>query len=383
LVALLLAITIVRNSALDALAQDKPALAFSIWAGHPAAELTLGMTEIARSARVGKAAPPEAFRLIDDAARKAPLAPEPFLVKGVQAQVAGRQTSAERAFLAAEWRDPRSLSAHYFLAGHFFQARNAERGLKEVASLANLSPQGVASSAPFIAAFARDPANWPRMRALFRTNPEIKDAALVALAQDGANAPAILALTPASELKADSKWLPVLLSSMVTAGDYAKARATWAAVSRIGPASRTPLFDPDFSKPEPPPPFNWILTSSTVGLAERQPGGRLHAIYYGQEDGVLARQLLVLSPGRYQLSMRLLPGSSQPKALNWALMCPSAQTPVASVPLDVAASRGWTFEVPADCPAQWLQLSGVSADLPQQSDVTISGLRLAGEGVHG
>ena len=67
-------------------------------------------------------------------------------------------------------------------------------------------------------------------------------------------------------------------------------------------------------------PFNWALTSSTVGLAERQPGGRLHVIFYGQEDGALARQLLVLPPGRYRLSMRLRGGSTQAKALNWNLI---------------------------------------------------------------
>jgi hypothetical protein len=49
------------------------------------------------------------------------------------------------------------------------------------------------------------------------------------------------------------------------------------------------------------------------------------------------------------------------------------------VTLDVAAARGWRFEVPAGCPAQWLKLSGASADISQQTDVTIGGLRLVKE----
>ena len=85
------------------------------------------------------------------------------------------------------------------------------------------------------------------------------------------------------------------------------------------------LFDPDFSKPEPPPPFNWALTSSTVGLAERQPGGRLHAIFYGQEDGALARQLLVLPPGRYHFSMRLLRRFDAGQGTQLVGTCPGAQ----------------------------------------------------------
>jgi hypothetical protein len=378
LVALLLAATVVRNSAVNALADLDPALASAFWSRHPAPEINLAMIEIARAARIRAAAPPEAFGRILDAAQKAPLAPEPFLVDGVREQVAGRPMRAQQAFLAAEWRDPRSLPAHYFLAEHYFRARDAGSALTEIASLANLSPEGVGSSAPYLAAFARDRANWPRMRALFRVNPRIEDAALIELSRDAANAPAILALASPDQRKPDSPWLSVLLDNLVGAGDYAKARAIWASVSATTGGSHALLFDPDFSQPEPPPPFNWALTSSTVGLAERQPGGRLHVIFYGQEDGALARQLLVLPPGRYHLSMRLRGGSTQAKALNWNLTCPGAPEPLASVPLDLAASRGLTFDVPANCRGQWLELSGVASDLPQASDVTIDQLHLVG-----
>jgi len=46
------------------------------------------------------------------------------------------------------------------------------------------------------------------------------------------------------------------------------------------------------------------------------------------------------------------------------------------------ASRGWTFQVPEDCPAQWLELSGRSGDIAQQSDVTITGLTLTRTGAN-
>ena len=61
-----------------------------------------------------------------------------------------------------------------------------------------------------------------------------------------------------------------------------------------------------FSKPVPPPPFNWALTTSGVGLAERQPGGRLHAIFYGNVDGVLASQLVAMPAGTYRVGMQLV-----------------------------------------------------------------------------
>lgn len=381
--ALLLAVMIVRNSAVDALGALYPARASTFWSSHPTPEIGVAMTDIARAARLRAAVPTATFERMNDAARKAPLAPEPFLVRGVQAQIAGDEDAAEAAFRAAEWRDPRSLPAHYFLAQRYFTKRDAERALKEIASLANLAPGGVGNSAPYLAAFARDPSNWPRMRALFSANPQIEDAALTELARDGGNARALLALASPRQRTATARWLPVLVNNLVNAGEYAKARAIWGSVSGVGAAVQPLLFDADFSRPDPPPPFNWTFASSTLGLAERQPGGRLHAIFYGQEDGPLAKQLLVLPPGRYRLSMRLLSGSPQAQALNWSVTCVGAQNPIASVPLDVAAARGFLFDVPANCRAQSLQLSGVSADLPQQSDVTISDLKLVVESSHG
>jgi hypothetical protein len=39
--------------------------------------------------------------------------------------------------------------------------------------------------------------------------------------------------------------------------------------------------------------------------------------------------------------------------------------------------------VPANCPAQWLKLSGMSGDISQQADVTIAGLKLEKAGPNG
>ncbi|HEX8839775.1 MAG TPA: hypothetical protein VF750_04825, partial [Sphingomicrobium sp.] len=120
---------------------------------------------------------------------------------------------------------------------------------------------------------------------------------------------------------------------------------------------------------------NWELTSSAVGLAERQPGGRLHMLYYGQQDGILATQLLLLPPGPYRLSMQLLGDKARATALNWSIWCDKAAEPISSVTLD-AAARGWQFTVPPSCAAQWLRLSGAAGELPQQVDATIGGLKL-------
>jgi hypothetical protein len=380
--ALVLAAQVIRNAVVAGIAPIKPRVAARVWPQHPDVELSLGMIAIAQAAHDRKPVDDAVFKMIDNAAARAPLAPEPFLVRGIQAQLAGRMESARQAFLAAELRDPRSLPARYFLANQYFRSGNARDGLKEFAALARLAPNGASSVAPYVAAFATNRANWPDLRALFRSEPDLEDPVLTALAARPANADAVIALADSRHRNAGSRWLPPLLYGLVDAGQYDKARAIWALVSGVSLDPRQLVHDAQFSDRDSPPPFNWALTSSTVGLAERQSGGRLHVIYYGQEDGELVRQLLVLAPGNYRVSMRVAWGQARTRNLRWTLTCAKSRDPIASVDLDSAA-QPWTVAVPSGCPAQNLALAGTSSDIPQQTEVTISGLTIVREVARG
>jgi len=373
--ALLVAIQIVRNAAVHALADTRPAAAASAWSGHPASEINLAMTDIARASRARKPVPQSALAEIADAAEKEPLAPEPFLVRGVQDELAGDPVTAQRAFEAAQWRDPRSLPAAYFLADRYFRSSDVTRGLREVAALARLSPDGGDAAVPYVAQYAANPANWPALRDLFGKNPSLAQRVLVALASNIQTVAAALALSNPRET-GNRQWLVVLVQTLINAGDYPKAHAVWERLARAPAARGELVHDADFRDASAPPPFNWQLTSSTVGLAERQKG-RLHVLFYCNEDGTLASQLLLLSPGAYRMSMRLVGDPARAHALTWSVWCDKAAQPLASVTLDTAAARGWQFAVPAGCSAQWLKLSGVSADVAQQVDLSISDLRLA------
>jgi len=130
ILALLVAVQVIRNAAVVALAPNSPYDAARAWRDHPDVQLALAMTAIGRAAHERKPVGPDIFESIDRAARKAPLAPEPFLVHGVQAQLAGRLRVAGKAFEAAELRDPRSLPAHYFLADYYYRIGDPRRILK-------------------------------------------------------------------------------------------------------------------------------------------------------------------------------------------------------------------------------------------------------------
>jgi hypothetical protein len=201
----------------------------------------------------------------------------------------------------------------------------------------------------------------------------LAEPALVALASSASTAPIALALADPRESIRGKRWFPILLTTLTGAGDYAHARSIWAKAT--GLRNDELIHDAVFADKGSPPPFNWELTSSAVGLAERQPGGRLHILYYGQQDGILATQLLLLPPGSYRLSMQLLGEKARANALNWSIWCDKSAAPISAVTLDRAAA-GWRFAVPAGCKAQWLKLSGSSSDLPQQLDTTIANLKL-------
>jgi hypothetical protein len=384
LAALLIAIVVVRNAAVDAFADTKPRAAAKVWAGHPEVELQNGLVDIAEAMRARRQVDPKVFALIADAARKAPLDAQPYLVRGVQAQIGGNSKEAEQAFLSAQMRDPRSLPAAYFLADHYLRNGDAAHATEQVALVARLAPSGPQTVAPYVAALARDRANWPFLRNLLKGDAQLHVLSLSEMAKDPANADAVVAIAGFNSNSAPPTWLPTLLDGLVKDGQYPKAREIWAKLSNAHDAAGTLLYDPTFSAPSPPPPFNWQMTSSTVGLAERQKGEAAHILYYGQEDGPLLSQLLVLPPGRYRLLVKILPGSSHPDALDWHINCAKSDRELARAKLsDVAAASGLTFTVPADCPAQNLSLSGSSSDMPQQSDVTITGLKLllGGQGV--
>lgn len=370
----LVATQVVRNAAVSMLGDRRPEAAAQFWKSHPAVEISSAMTQIALAARGRRPVPAEVFATMSDAATREPIAPEPYLVRGVQAELAGDGERAQQAFEAAQWRDPRSLPAAYFLADHYFRTGDVGHGLDEIAALARLSPNGNVTVAPYLAAYGRNPANWPALKKMFRANPDLAESALLVMASGPETVPAVFALADPREKPEDAHWLPALINTLVAEGQYAKARQVWAATANK--QSGQLIYDASFTDKRALPPFNWALTSSAIGLAERQSGGRLHVVFYGQDDGILASELLVLPPGEYRLSMQLLGDAHRARLLNWSLWCDKGDAPVASVTFEAAAAHGWQFTVPSGCAAQWLRLSGASGELPQQVDAIVGGLKL-------
>ena len=373
--ALLVALTVVGAAFVQAYATRDPGRAASVWPGHPTVMLETGLSQVGETAAAGRPVDKALVDRLVSAFAKAPLAPQPFLVRGVEAQVTGDQALALRAYLAARQRDPRAIAPRYFLADLHLKAGNTAAGLTEISALARLVPQSLPNVAPYLAAYARTPSAAPKVKRMLETHPQLELVLLNELANDPDNAELVVSLWSGRGGEDAKSWQGRLLNKLVEAGRFNEARVVWARFSGIS-AERDRLFDTEFMA-QTLPPFGWKLTSGPSGIAEAQDGGRLHALYYGRDDLVLASQLLTLPPGRYRLSMAVDKATPASKSLSWTVHCLPGSNLIASVRLDRSGTVTAPVAVPAGgCPAQRLELIGKAPELPERAEVRIGRLRL-------
>lgn len=378
------AVMVVRSAFVAAYSSSNPQRAVAAWPDHPAAVFPTGLARIGEAAAAGRPVSGDIIDPLLRAARAAPLAPEPFLVRGVQLRVAGDEAAAGRAFAEAKRRDPRSIPARFFLADHHLRANSVEPGLEEIAVLAGLVPGSAGRIAPVLAGYAQTPGAAGQIKRLLRAHPELEPGLLDFLAADVRNADLVFALASGRRLSSGDRpgWHAGLVEGLAAAGQYDRAYEVWARLmgGRARTAARPLLFDPRFEKSTALRPFAWGLVSSSAGLVEPEQGG-LHIIYYGRDNMTLASQLLLLAPGRYELAMRIANGGDEASALAWTITCIPSKKLILSVDLArVAATSGsgQRFDVSATgCAAQQLELIGKAPEFPQTVDLSLSRLTLS------
>lgn len=379
LAALVVVFYVIRVAVIEAFAARDPGKAAALWPSHPAVVLESGLAQVGERAAAGRPIDPGLVSRLIAASAQAPLAIEPFLVRGVDAQVSGNAPLALQSFLAARQRNPRSVAPRYFLADYYSKAGSTALGLGEISTLSRLVPQSIPAVMPYLAAYARAPGAAPQIKGMLQAHPAMEPVLLNELAADAANASLILDIWSGRSGDDARSWQGRLLGQLVAANRYAEARLAWARFTNIS-AKHDRLLDPEFSAGVLPP-FGWTLASGGSGIAEPQGGGRLHVIYYGRDDLVLASQLMTLPPGSYRLSMDLDPGSPAARVLTWTVRCLPSSYVLASIPADRRGAVAAAFTVtPGNCLAQRLELSGNAPEFPQQSELTVSKLQLQRDG---
>jgi hypothetical protein len=372
LLSLLLCLEIGRLSFAAARAESDPGLAFRLAPASPDVLASKAMAQVGQAAATGGNPAPETFAQLRRLLRSAPLRPEPLLVQAAMSERAGDYSTAERLLLTARMRDPRSLPALYLLADVWLRQGKIVAGLRQMAMLSRFMPGTSIQLVPALAEYARVPGAQEKLSEVLSGNPQLKKPLFAALSADPDNAELILALADDELSPSDPgtrAWESRLLNGLISRRDYGRAYGLWRRFSGLGSSVPALLFNGEFKTVPAPPPFNWNLSSSGAGIAEAGDGA-LSVLYYGRDDITLASQLLLLPPGTYRFEARVS-GQVVPGSLVWSLQCAQGSA-LSDNPMTVPVAT-LTFTVPSSgCAAQWLQLQGKSADMPQQSDAEIA-----------
>ena len=376
LAAILLAFQVIRTAVVGDLSSRRT-IAPRLWPSHPSVMIERTMAEIGALAARGDDLPPSTLRAVEGIARRAPLAPEPFLIKGALAQMEGQPSRAERLFTAARARDPRSQAARYFLADRYLRTGRTEQALVEMGALSRLLPSAAAQFAPALAAYARMPGAVPQLRRFFHSSPEFEPVILSQLASNAHNTELILALWGRRDGMREGQpieWQTKLVTKLIEQEQFGKAYQTWQLIAGVED-SRATLFNTGFARIPAPPPFNWTF-SSAGGVVEPAPGGRLQVIYYGRNDAVLAEQLMLLAPGKYRLGMTISGPLGEGGEIAWTISCLPQTEPIFRLPVDRKGSLAGSFTIPQGCSAQRLQLTGLAGEFPRSQEFAVGRLSL-------
>lgn len=290
--------------------------------------------------------------------RAAPLAWEPMYQRGVAVLGAGDTRRADALLDAALRRNPRAPAIRIALLRSALAEGNVGRAFVQLDALDRLAPRTAGRMLAILARTVDDDSQAAQIETALAPYPDLSVRFIRAMISAGKPAALIADIGRAlpARILATPEARALVVDQLVRAGRYGEARRLWA----HGHPPKTAVGDPTFDDATRPPPFGWQLSSGPFGAAERDDGG-LAVIAYGRRDGVVARALIDLPPGRYaaRLTYRQQPGYGGAIALR--VRC--ATTGVALAALPIASDRAshtaiLKFGVPVrGCAGQYLDLA--------------------------
>ncbi len=321
------------------------------------------------------------------AAAAAPLDARAYLILGHQQLLDQMPNRAVATLEAGQRLDPRQRLIHLLLLDRYLRTARYADAAAQFSVLARLLGATQVPIATAMAKMTMAPETRDAVRHTLSTDPVLERGVLTALAKSDTAPGVIFALaSPAARVDARAlqSWGPVLVNRLIDRGQYSVARSAWQRIYGVPPEQAASLItNAGFRETAASPPFDWTLTASGLGAADIRHGS-LMVDYYGRDSGDLARQLLVLQPGRYRFAFTVDPGKTDGATkLYWSLACgsgaPSDRNQVMNVAVTATAKPHRTaaeIAVPTGCPAQTLTLRGEAGDFPSPIGVTLRDLDL-------
>ena len=311
-----------------------------------------------------------------------PLDPDAQAYLALVAEAKGDTPRARGLMELALRSDGRSLRPRLWLIDRALRHRDYPTAVALLDRLISVIPLRRAQTVAAMAAIVRDPASHPAVTKMLATNPGWREDFLYALNQQGMPPDAIFRLTAQNSAKASALFeQSALLQSLLKSHEYERAYLAWinflpeTSLKQVGA-----IYDTEFANLAGPAPFNWQLLNSPDGSAEfRAPKG-LTASYLGAAPATLAQQTILLSPGRYRLSV-VASGRDEYSQLAWVITCARGGDPLVTTRLlklsDARQKYSSIFQIPAsDCEAQQLALTGTPGEFPRTADAGIESIHI-------
>lgn len=306
-----------------------------------------------------------------------PLDPVALTYLGLAADKKGDTARARALMMLAVRSDGRALRARLWIMDQDLRRRDYGSAIEHFDRLIRIGPPGTNGLINAMTGVVSDPASHAPLARKLATNPPWRSAFLFALNQRGVSPDVIYQLTPQNTAKSQVLFeQSALLQSLLKNREYERAYLAWinflpeSSLKQLGP-----VYDPQFQQLPGPLPFNWMVTDGTEGSSEFSKPKGLNVSYLGGTAATLTEQTLLLSPGRYRLSVTAA-GSDENNQLSWTVTCPGAGEPLQSVKLtglkDSPQRYTTQFDIPAaDCGAQRLALVGAPVEFPRTASAMI------------
>jgi hypothetical protein len=326
---------------------------------------------------------------------RAPLAFEPFFIVAKSEEQAGRKDRALLLMEEVRRRRPNHVSSRAQLAVYYGQTGDYDGFINEMDYVLGRSEGAQRPLLPELVKVIAIPAGREALAKLLAREPRWREGFFRVAADRNVNPEHAAALVALIRIqKRDGDLAPEQLfymQTLVTAGQYGRAKTVWAQSFAKGQAGDDFVVDGDFRGFAGPPPFNWVFQDSEIGRAtvvsptEGQPG--LDVEYFGGSSTVLADQMLALRPGRHRLAFSSSEGEGGENGgrIFWRVIClPDSRELVRmALELPMQGSRAYegSFVVPAgSCSGQRLQLVAEPGDVAASMRLRVSKLSIRQHG---
>jgi hypothetical protein len=333
--------------------------------------------------------------LLERGATTAPLAFEPFYLEAKTAESAGQLDRAIALMEEARRRYSSFVLTRVQLLAYYGKARRYTSMISEMNLVLGVSPEVRTAMLPELAKLISDPDGRLALAAVLADSPPwSQDFFQAASNANFTSQDAAALLSQLRQRGAGGEELrlaqSLYLRSLVSTGEYGRARAIWLEALPDAERQRSGLmFDGGFSGTEAPAPFGWTLHDQEAGRAEiaqsQEAGHHLDVHYFGGLDAVLAEQTLALPPGGYRLRFQARTNSEiRSGNIAWVVTCLPSGAEAVRIPIEPSRDEfqpiAATFSVPGSgCAGQRLLLVATVGDVSQVINVQLGRMELGRE----